>query len=301
MVSNLPKLIVVLGPTASGKTSLSLKLAQKYHGQIISADSRQIYKYMDIGTDKIQDTRNVPHYLINIITPKQNYSLARYQHQAIKIIKQIQQKKDIPFLVGGTGMYIDAVIENWHIPRVKPNLKLRAQLEKEIQLFGHDKLYQRLIKLDPAAKNFVDSKNPRRIIRALEVCLTTQQPFSQQRLKKKPLFDCLILGINLPREKLYQKINQRTQYMVKNGLIDEVKFLIKKYDLQLPALQGLIYKEIIAYLNGQIDLNRAVELIQQNTRHYARRQITWFKRNSNIHWIKNFSQADKLVKQFLLK
>ncbi|MBL7141936.1 tRNA (adenosine(37)-N6)-dimethylallyltransferase MiaA [Patescibacteria group bacterium] len=292
------KLIVICGPTASGKTSYSLRLAKKYNGEIISADSRTLYQQMDIGTAKPQNS-DIPHYMIDIIKPDQEFTLAQFKNQSLKIIKDIYQRNKLPFLVGGTGLYISALVDNLDIPKVPPDKKLRQKLEKMVIKHGPNYLWKKLIKLDPDAASFVQKQNPRRIIRALEVCLKTKKPFSKLRKKGKPLFDALQIGIKLPREKLYQRINQRADEMIKMGLVEETQDLIKKYAPSLPSLATIGYQEVISYLQGQITLEQAIDLIKKNTRHYARRQITWFKKDKRIKWIKNYQQAKKLMEDFL--
>ena len=195
------KLIVILGPTASGKTDLAIKLAKKYNGEVVSADSRQIYKGMDIGTAKPLDLKGIAHWLLNIKKPNQDYTVAEYKKNAVKAIKNIQKRGKLAILAGGTGLYIKAVVENLNIPKVKANPLLRQKIEKEIEKRGLDYVFKKLIKLDPEAAYIVDPKNPRRVIRALEVCLLTKKPFSEQRKTGKALFDVLEIGISLPEEK----------------------------------------------------------------------------------------------------
>jgi tRNA dimethylallyltransferase len=311
---NLPQLIVVLGPTASGKTELALKLAKKFNGEIISADSRQIYKEMNIGTNKcsinykpstnhkLQKTtsyQDIPHYMINIVNPDKEFSVAIYKKLVIKIIKNIQKQGKLPFLVGGTGLYISSVIDNFKIPEVLPNKKIRIKIENEIKKYGLEKIYQKLLKLNPAAKKFIQKNNARRIIRALEICFSKGKFFSQQRQKNKPLFNVLQLGIKISREKLYKKINQRVEQMIKKGLVEEVVKLAKKYNWNLPSMSGIGYKQIGMCLRNEIDLNTAIELIKRDTRRYARRQMTWFKKDKRIHWISNQKQAEKLINQII--
>lgn len=342
---NLQPLIVILGPTASGKSELALKLAKKFKGEIISADSRQIFKKMDIGTAKLtlnskQQTLNytppnlpykgrdkkknflilpllggvrggkpkpilingIPHHLIDIIKPDENFSVAEYKELAIKIIRDIQSRGKIPILVGGTGLYISSIINNINIPQVKPNLKLRKKLEKTAPVA----LLKQLKKLDPVTFNTIDHKNIRRIIRALEVTISTGKPFSAQREKGAPLFDCLQIGLDAPREKLYKKIDQRVEKMINQGLVKETKKLAKKYSWRLPSMSGIGYKETGMYLRGEITLEKAAELIKFATHAYARRQITWFGRDKRIRWIKpdkknSFKKIVKICKTFLVK
>lgn len=291
------KLIVILGPTGSGKSDLAIKLAKKFRGEIISADSRQIYQEMDIGTAKItkKEMANIPHYLIDIIKPNQEFTLADYKTKAVKIIKNIQKQDKLPFLVGGTGLYIQSIVDNLKIPKIKPDKKLRIKLEK----LPNQKLFNKLEKLDLDALKIIDINNKRRMIRALEVCLITKKPFSQQRKKGQPIFSILQIGLKIDKKDLEQKINKRTNQIIKNGLIKEVKNLIKKYGAKPYSMSGIGYKEIIPYLQNKIKLEQAKELINIHTRQYARRQITWFKRDKEIKWIKNYSEAKKLIQLFL--
>ncbi len=293
------KLIVILGPTATGKSELAIKLARRFKGEIVSADSRQIYQGMDIGAAKInkEQARAVPHYLLDIVEPNQNFSLAQYQKKAVKTIKQIQKNNKLPFLTGGAGLYIQAVVNNLQIPKVKPDKKLRDELEK----LTNQKLCQKLKKLDPEALRKIDLKNRRRLIRALEVCLSAGRPFSEQKQKDKPLFNALQIGLAPDYQNLDKKISQRTEKMIKQGLVQEVKNLLKKYPADLPALNSIGYQEIIQYLNNQISLSQAKALINLHTRQYAKRQMTWFRKDKTIHWVKNRQQAERLIKKFLEK
>lgn len=296
-----PKIIAIVGPTASGKTSLSIKLAKKFNGEIISADSRQIYRGMDIGTAKAtkKEQKAVKHYLIDIKNPNQNYTVAHFKKDAMLVIKKILKNKKIPFLVGGTGLYVQAVIDNLDIPKVKPNKKLRTKLEKDLNKYGIKYLFNQLIQLDPEAQYIVDPNNPRRIIRALEICLITGKPFSKQRRKKERIFEALKIGINLPKEFLYKKIDQRVDLMIKQGLIQEVKKLIQKYGKNCQSFDAIGYREIINFLNKKISKEEAINQIKHNTKLFAKRQITWFKKDTEINWISNYNDAEKLIKDFL--
>jgi len=296
------KLIVICGTTACGKTSLSLDLAQKYNGEIISADSRTVYQDINIGTAKpsLEERLKVPHYLIDVVHLNQKFTLAQFKQQALVIINEIHRRYKVPFLVGGNGLYISSIVDNLDIPSVPPDQKLRKKLEKKIVKHGLDYLWQKLIKLDPNATSFVEKQNPRRIIRALEVCLKTKKPFSQLRQKKECLFNVLQIGIKLNKKELVQKINQRIEQMIKQGLVEEVKDLVKKYPSDISALKTIGYQEIISYLQNKISLEEAIDLIKKNTRQYARRQTTWFKKDKTIKWIDNIEEAEKLVKDFLI-
>lgn len=306
-----PKIIVIVGPTASGKSALAIKIAKKIDGEIISADSRQIYRGMDIGTAKSskKELTDIPHHLIDIKNPDENYTVAEYKKDAIKAINKILKNKKIPILVGGTGLYIKAVIDNLNIPEVAPDLKLRKKLEKEIEKYGLKYIFEKLVKLDPEAAYIVDPNNPRRIIRALEIAIKTKKPFSSQRKTGKPFFDFIEMGIEWPKNTLDERINKRVDLMIKDGLLEEVKNLVKKYGSKQQSFDAIGYREVIDYLNPalklrsgvnkKIPLQKAVELIKQNTRNYAKRQMTWFKKDGQIHWIKNEKEAEKIVKKFL--
>ena len=303
------KLIVILGPTASGKTGLSLKLAKKFKGEIVNADSRQIYKYMDIATAKEPGTwknhkyyiNGVAHHLIDFVEPNKEYTLAQFQTDAVKKIKEIQNRGKTPFLVGGTGLYISSVVDNYLIPKGKPNKKLRAKLEKELKEKGLEYLWHKLIQKDPGAQEVVDKYNPRRVIRALEVVLGTGKPFSQLRLKREPIFDILQIGIRVGKRDLEKRVNQRAEKMVMQGLLDETRNLLKKgYKANLPSMSGIGYKEAIQYFLGQISFDQMKDLIKQNTRRYAKRQMTWFKKDKRIIWIRDYHKAERAVKKFLV-
>ncbi|MFH1325941.1 MAG: tRNA (adenosine(37)-N6)-dimethylallyltransferase MiaA, partial [Candidatus Falkowbacteria bacterium] len=249
MSSHLPKLIVILGPTATGKTKLAVSLAKKFNGEIISADSRQIYKGMDIGTGKdLKEYGKIKHHLIDIIKPNKDFNVAKYKKLALKIIKDIQTRGKVPFLVGGTGLYISAIVDNYDIPAVKPNKKIRKRLKK-LNLLNKIKL---LKKLDPDALEFIDINNPRRIDRALEVCLTGKK-FSVLRKKGKPLFNTLQIGLTFPKNVLDKRINQRVDRMIKDGLVNEVKRLKKKYRINSVLSQIIGYPEIIDYLDNNVE------------------------------------------------
>ena len=299
--SKKPQILVILGPTASGKSELAVKLAQKFNGEIISADSRQIYKGMDIGTAKPTkaESKLIPHHLIDIKNPNQNYTVSQYKKDAIAAIKKILRKNKLPILVGGTGLYIKAVVDNLKIPKVKPNPQLRQKLEKELKEKGLNFLYEKLIKLDPEAAYIVDRYNPRRVIRALEITFQTKKPFSAQRKQGKKMFNALKIGINPPPKKLKEKIEKRVDQMVNDGLIQEVKNLIKKYPAELPVFDTIGYCEIINYIQGKISLEEAINQIKKNTWHYVKRQMTWFRKDKEIVWVANQKEAENLVREFL--
>ena len=380
-MSTLPKILVIVGPTASGKSNLAIKIAKYLNSEykviarpyilmgaeIVSADSRQIYRGMDIGTakpprdlarpnDKQIKTNGkrkfdknsvsfdyyssgIRHHLIDIKNPNEEYTVAQYKKDCLRVIRRILKRKKLPILVGGTGLYVKAVVENLEIPKVKPNSKLRKKLEKELKSKGVNYLYQKLIKLDPEAAYIVDPKNPRRIIRALEITIKTNKPFSKQRKSGKKLFDALKIGIDLPKAKLKKRIDKRVDEMMRLGLMHETKELIKRYPPKFetdsknrirgtfekkynPAFDAIGYREIIDYLSADkhrlkarinadnkirvnprshqresAALEEAVGLIKNNTWRYAKRQITWFKKDKEIEWMKNANDFFKLAKK----
>jgi tRNA dimethylallyltransferase len=302
-------LIVIVGPTAVGKTSVSIQLAEQLGGEIVSADSRLFYRGMDIGTAKPNqdDLTRVLHHLIDVANPDQVWSLAIFQRAAQEAIDDIHLRGKLPFLVGGTGQYIHAVIEGWEIPEVGPDSRLRSALESWAEDVGEIGLHNRLSILDQEAANRIDPRNLRRTIRALEVILRTGRLFSQQRTRGLPPYRTLVLGITRPRAELYELIDQRIQKMIDNGLIEEVKDLLNAgYSPNLPALSAIGYRQIIEYLQGQINFEEAVVQMKRFTRQYVRRQANWFKLNDpRIHWFQFDSNIIKdmetAILDFLMK
>lgn len=294
----LPKLIVIVGPTASGKTKLALELAQRYDGEIISTDSRAIYRGMNIGSAKpnVDEQSLVPHHMIDIAEPDQTISLSDFKAQAITAIHDILKRDKLPFLVGGTALYIYAIIENWQIPEVPPNPVLRHELEKK----DISELWHQLLQQDPEASTIVDSKNKRRIIRALEIIDATGKKFTSQRTLGPRLFDSLLIGLNPDEARLRHNIAQRTNDMLAQGLIAEVQQLLDKgYDKKLPALSGIHYKEVIDYLDGLISQDELIKQINDHDYQLTRRQLTWFKRDKNIVWVNSAKEAEQAINQFL--
>ena len=269
--------------------------------EIVSADSRQIYRGLDIGTAKptLKERQTTPHHLIDVRYPNQSYAVAQYKRDCLKSIRQILNKNKLPIIVGGTGLYIKAVVHNLTIPRVMADPLLRKELEQELQDRGLAFLYNELIKLDPEAAYIVDPRNPRRVIRALEITLSTKKTFSESRHQGKPLFNFLQIGINQPSEKLKERINKRIDAMIATGLIEEVKNLIKKYQVKTTAFEAIGYREIISYLQKETSLEEAVELMKKNSWRFAKRQMTWFRKDKNIHWITTPKEAEKLTRAFL--
>lgn len=284
------KLIIILGPTASRKSELAINVAKEFNGEIISADSRQVYKEMDIGTGKInkKEMQGIPHYLLDVASPKKQFTVAQYRKKALEAIDKIRKKNKVPILCGGTGFYIQAVVEGLTIPEVKPDLKLRKELEnKTIQ-----ELFRKLKKLDPGRAKNIDSKNKRRLIRALEIVIKSNKTVPE--IKKQPQFRVLYIGIKKSLPELKKSINQRVDKMIKMGLEKEVKKLTKKYGWTI------ILKNAIGYQEWRE--KNPVEKIKLHTLQFAKRQLTWFKKypGKSIHWIKTYSEAKKLIKGFLL-
>lgn len=287
------KVVALVGPTGSGKTSWAKILAAEFKGKIISADSRQIYRGMDIGTAK---DKSFPQGLIDIIDPDKIFSVAEYQKLANELIEKYLQTKNLPMLVGGTGLYVEAVIYGFLLPELKEeSLKLREKLEK----LTDEELIERLKEIDKGAIKTIDLKNRRRVIRALEYSLLNEEPFSSQSMKRRPIYKSLIIGINVPRETLYAKIDARVELQIKKGLIEEVRNLLKRYPADTPALNSIGYKEIIDYINGKVELKEAIERIKFNSHAYVRRQDTWFRRNKDVKWVKTIEEAEKKIRRFL--
>jgi tRNA dimethylallyltransferase len=282
-------LVVIVGPTAAGKTALSLLLAEATEGEIVSADSRQIYRGMDIGTAKAtaDERARVPHHLLDVVVPDQVLTLAEYQRMAYVAIADIHARGRLPFLVGGTGQYIQAVVEGWSIPAVAPQPELRAELEAKARVEGAEALHGWLAALDPAAAARIDHRNVRRVIRALEVCLVTGQPITELQRKNPPPFDILQIGVTHPRPELYARIDARVDQMMAAGLLDEVRSLAATgYDWELPAMTGLGYRQIGEYLRAEVTLEEAIARIKKGTRRFVQQQYNWFRlADPAIRWV----------------
>ena len=301
-----PPLIVILGPTAAGKTSLSLDLATRFDGEIVGADSRQIYQGMDIGTAKpsAEEQAQVPHHLVDIQPPDRQMALATYQQLAFSAIDAIHERERVPFLVGGSALYLRAVTEGLQIPEVAPNPALRAELETFAQENGRAALHARLQASDPDAAAQIHPNNLRRVIRALEIVKTTGRRKSELESAAPPPYRILKIGLDLPRPLLHERIDRRVHEMLNAGLVEEMASLLAAgYAPELPALSSLGYREIAAYLRGETSLAAAVERIQIETHRFVRHQYTWFRRIPDIRWF-DASQAQQtaigeLVASFL--
>jgi tRNA dimethylallyltransferase len=281
-------LLVIVGPTAVGKTALSLRLAQDFAGEIVSADSRQVYRGLDIGSDKPTPAQQalVPHHLIDVVDPDQVLSLARFQDLAYTAIASIHQRQCLPLLVGGTGQWIWAVVEGWGIPRVPPDQELRVELEAQAKEIGREALHARLAEVDPEAAQKIDPRNLRRVIRALEVYRKTGVPISHHQRKQSPPYQTVLIGLTRPRQELYRRIDRRIEQMMEMGLLAEVAGLVRAgYGWDQPAMSGLGYRQIGQYLRGKATLAEAVALIKKETRRFVRQQYNWFRLDDpRIHW-----------------
>lgn len=286
---DLPPLVVIVGPTAAGKTALSIALAEVLGGEIISADSRQIYRGMDIGTAKAtaQERARIPHHLLDVVAPDQVLTLAEYQQLAGAAIADIRGRGRLPMLVGGTGQYVQAVVEGWSIPAVAPQPELRAALEAEVAAHGAAALHARLAGLDPTAAARIDYRNVRRVIRALEVCLVAGRPITEIQRKNPPPYRIVQVGVTRPRPELYGRIDARVDRMIAEGLVVEVTQLAAAgYDWDLPAMTGLGYRQIGLYLRGEVSLDEAIALIKKGTRRFVQQQYNWFRlEDPAILWV----------------
>lgn len=293
MSSKLPKILVVCGPTASGKSSLALALAQKFNGEIVIADSRQIYKEMLIGTNSPtqEECQQVPHHLNNFLDITEKYNVATYKQQAEKVIDDILSRGKLPIVVGGTGLYIKAIVDNYDFAATKPNAELRKKLESQTL----EELLKQLNEYDEVPLAKTDRKNKRRVIRALEILLSE----AGQKQKSEPHYNALQLAPKIEREELYQKINARVLEMMHTGLEKEVQTLVQKYSWETEALSGIGYREFKPFFEGTASQENIVSEIQKDTRRYAKRQLTWFKADPRIHWVTDTSEALQIAKDFL--
>jgi tRNA dimethylallyltransferase len=282
------RLVAIVGPTGVGKSQLALHLASLFHGEIVNADSRQVYRYLNIGTAKpsSEELAQVPHHLVNIINPDEDFSLAQYQELAYKAIDDIQKRKKVPFVVGGSGLYVRAILEGWQIPKVLPDPEFRYNVKKRASGSGIDELYQELVRVDPKAAQKIDCRNIRRVIRALEVHAKTKKTFSQLGYKEAPTYDSFIIGLTTDRAELYRMVDKRVDEMMERGFVDEVEHLLKMgYDLNLPAMSGIGYRQIGQYLRGELTLEDTKQQIKSETHRFIRHQYAWFRlADERIHW-----------------
>jgi len=281
--------VAIVGPTGIGKTRLAIDLAREFNAEIVNADSRQVYRHMDIGTAKPTPTELtlVPHHLINIVNPDEEFSLAQFQKLARQAIKDIEQRNKLVLLVGGSGQYIWSIIEGWGIPEVPPDLEYRRKLEERaISSEGQRELYKELVKIDPAAAANIDPQNIRRVIRALEVYARTEKPFSQLQRKKSPSFNTTIIGLTIDRAELYRRIDQRVDKMIEQGLVKEVRKLMDMgYGFNLPSMSSIGYRQIGMFLKNELSMEVAIQQIKFETHRLVRQQYNWFRlKDDRIIW-----------------
>lgn len=285
-------LLILTGPTGIGKTKLSLNIAENFNGEIISSDSMQIYKKMDIGTDKINlENTNIKHYMVDIVEPDEDFTVSDFKNQAKNIISEINYKNKLPIVVGGTGLYVNSLVYNLTFSNVEPNQEYRDYLENIISDKGLYYLYEQLQELDKIASEKIDKNNKQRIIRALEIIKFSDKKETKNFREENTDYNLKMIGLNMDRALLYERINNRVDEMFQLGLVDEVKDLLDNgYSENLVSMKAIGYKEIISYLNNEITLEESKDLIKKNSRHYAKRQLTWFRRDNRIKW---FDRLDK--------
>lgn len=298
------KVIVICGPTASGKTNLSIELAKQINGEIVSCDSMQIYKDMTIGTAKptTEEMQGIKHYLIDCVSPETRYSVADYKKDAIKAIREILDKGKIPIIVGGTGLYLESLIYGIEYNEVETDLKYRNELEKIDTKQGLQILYEMAEKIDREAAKKISVNDKKRIFRILEIYHSTGKTKTQLEIESRkngPEFDYILFGITMDREKLYERINKRVDIMIKKGLIEEVKQILEKYSEFPTAMQGLGYKEVVEYLRGKFSKDEMIEKIKMETRRYAKRQLTWFRKYKNLTWINGLGDIQDNIRIIL--
>ena len=299
-----PKVLVICGPTASGKTSLSIELAKRINGEIISCDSMQIYKDMDIGTAKPteQEKQGIKHYLLDFLSPEVRYSVADYKKDAEKAIEEILKKRKVPIIVGGTGLYINSLIYNIEYKDSKIDIDYRNKLEKMVVEKGLENLYEMAQKIDPEAMKNISHNDKKRIMRVLEIYNETGKTKTELEMesrKNEPKYNYIVFALDMDRDKLYERINKRVDIMLKNGLIHEVEKLINTYKIMPTAMQGLGYKEVVEYLKGNCTEEEMVEKIKMETRRYAKRQLTWFRKNKETIWLNGLEEVDKNINTIL--
>ena len=299
-------LLAIVGPTAVGKSALALRLAKRIGVEIINADSRQVYRHMDVGTAKPspEDRAAVPHHLIDVVDPDQSYSLVLFLRQAPEAIRDMQQRSGLPVLVGGTGQYVWGLMEGWRVPEVPPDQEFRRRLEERGRLEGPSALYQELTSQDPVAADRIDPRNIRRVIRALEVYYASPERQSSPPRKAAPPYRAKVLGLTLERSALYRQIDQRVDRMMASGWVEEVRGLLERgYGPELPSLSSLGYRELVQYLNGDLSLEAAAERIKNRSHGFARHQYAWFRLNDErISWFdasEGFDQPEAEVARWL--
>jgi tRNA dimethylallyltransferase len=288
IVDSNQKLLVIIGPTAVGKTNLSIEMAKRYNGEIISGDSMQIYRSMDIGTAKItkEEMQGIPHHLIDIKDPEESFSVAEFQLLVRAKINEIAKRGKLPIIVGGTGLYVQSVIYDYQFSDVPGDEAVRMELEERAKEIGNEALYKELQEIDPESAAQIHPNNVRRVIRALEIFQLTGKTMKEFQSNQQPdlLYETALVGLTMDREKLYDRINQRVDLMIEQGLLEEVKSLYQKGLRECQSIQAIGYKEIYDYLDGKMTWDDAVEQLKQNSRRYAKRQMTWFRNKMDVQW-----------------
>lgn len=294
-----PKVVVIVGPTASGKTAVSIELAKKINGEIISADSMQIYKYMDIGTAKptLDEMQGIKHYMLDVVMPDETFNVAKYKSMAESAIEEILKKGKVPIIVGGTGLYINTLVDGIEFADVPGDEEYRNELIEKGYREGAMSIYKELEKIDSESAKKIDPNNIRRVARAIEIYKVTGKTKTQLDIesRKEVKYDYRLFGMEWDRETLYNRIDLRVDKMIEAGLIDEVRNVTEKFKISNTAVQGLGYKEVIEYLNGNISYEEMIEKLKLETRHYAKRQLTWFRRDKRIKWIKPDENATCVI------
>ncbi len=294
-----PKVVVIVGPTASGKTAVSIELAKKINGEIISADSMQIYKYMDIGTAKptLDEMQGIKHYMLDVVMPDETFNVAKYKSMAESAIEEILKKGKVPIIVGGTGLYVNTLVDGIEFADVPGDEEYRNELIEKGYREGAMSIYKELEKVDSESAKKIDPNNIRRVARALEIYKVTGKTKTQLDIesRKEVKYDYRLFGMEWDRETLYNRIDLRVDKMIEAGLIDEVRNVTEKFKISNTAVQGLGYKEVIEFLNGNISYEEMIEKLKLETRHYAKRQLTWFRRDKRIKWIKPDENATCVI------
>lgn len=294
-----PKVVVIVGPTASGKTAVSIELAKKINGEIISADSMQIYKYMDIGTAKptLDEMQGIKHYMLDVVMPDETFNVAKYKKMAEEAIEEILKKGKVPIIVGGTGLYVNTLVDGIEFADVPGDEEYKNELIEKAYREGAMSIYKELEKVDSESAKKIDPNNIRRVARALEIYKVTGKTKTQLDIesRKEVKYDYRLFGMEWDRETLYNRIDLRVDKMIEAGLINEVRNVIEKFKISNTAVQGLGYKEVIEYLNGNISYEEMIEKLKLETRHYAKRQLTWFRRDKRIKWIKPDENATCVI------
>jgi tRNA dimethylallyltransferase len=296
---NKPKIVVILGPTASGKSDVAIRLAQRFNGEIISADSRQVYRGMDIGSGKVtkMEQQLAPHWMLDVVSPRTNYSAAQFQRKAKKILKDILRRKKLPIICGGTGFWIQSIVDDITYPEVKPNWKLRNSLSN----LSTDELFEKLRKIDPERANTIDPRNKVRLIRAIEICETLGNVPRPDQGAKSMQYNFFQIGIIWPRDELYQRIENRLDQRFQEGMIEEVKRLHEKNKISWKRMEelGLEYRWITKFLKKEIRFEEMRDRLLLEIKHYAKRQITWFKKDARIKWFSEYGPIEKEVEKFV--